>query len=105
MRRLTREYYFYRWSRENRPAVEILSGERLIVELWDNVRNSIVTESDYGPEDVKEVNPATGPIAVAGAEPGDTVAIHILDIKLGPVGHLQLIPGYGLLATEVPLPN
>jgi amidase len=84
--------------------VEIAPGDRLVVELWDNVRNTIVTESDYGPEDVKQVNPATGPIAVVSAEPGDAVAVQILDIKLGPVGHLQLIPGYGLLAGEVPSP-
>jgi amidase len=104
MHRLSREHYFYRWSRENQPALEIVPGERVTVELWDNVRNSIVTEDDYGPEDVKQVNPATGPIAVSGAEPGDAIAVEILDIKVGPVGHLQLIPGYGLLAAKVQSP-
>jgi amidase len=104
MPRLSREHYFYRWSRANPPALEISPGEQVTVELWDNVRNSIITEDDYGPEDVKQVNPATGPIAVASAEPGDALAVQILDIQLGPVGHLQLIPGYGLLAGKVHSP-
>jgi amidase len=104
MQKLSREHYFYQWSRKNRPALEISPGEEVVVELWDNVGNSIVTENDHGPEELEKVNPATGPIAVVGAEPGDTLAVQILDIKLGPVGHLQLIPGYGLLAGEVTSP-
>jgi len=31
--------------------------------------------------DDSQVNPATGPIYIEGAEPGDTLAVTILDIK------------------------
>lgn len=104
MQRLSREYFFYKWSPRNQPAATIPPGRRLIVELWDNVKNTITTENDYGPEDLHAVNPATGPIFVDGAEPGDAVGVRIIDIQLGPVGHLQLFPQYGLLAGEVPSP-
>jgi len=104
MRRLSRENYFYKWSPQNKPAVRLSTGERLEVELWDHVKNSIQTENDYGPEELELINPATGPIFVEGAEPSDAVAVRILDIKLGPIGHLQLIPGFGLLTGKVPSP-
>jgi amidase len=53
------------------------------------------------------VNPATGPVSVRGAEPGDSLVIEILDIKPGPQGVATIIPGYGQLidVVESPIPR
>ena len=39
----------------------------------------MVTEIDFS-----KVNPATGPVAVRCAEPGDSLVVEILDIRPGP---------------------
>ncbi|HEX4959815.1 MAG TPA: acetamidase/formamidase family protein [Thermoanaerobaculia bacterium] len=47
---------------------------------------------------VKGDNPLTGPFAIAGAEPGDTLVVKILDIEVdGPRGVGALAPGFGAL--------
>jgi acetamidase/formamidase len=49
---------------------------------------------------VKGDNPLTGPFAIAGAEPGDTLAIRILDLTVDSVrGVGALAPGFGALNT------
>ncbi|HEY6582776.1 MAG TPA: acetamidase/formamidase family protein, partial [Rubrobacter sp.] len=54
--------------------------------------------------DFSKVNPATGPVAVRGAEPGDSLVVEILDIRPGPQGVATIIPGYGQLIDIVELP-
>jgi acetamidase/formamidase len=45
----------------------------------------------------------TGPIFVEGAEPGDTLEIHILSVGLAiPYGYNEFVPGYGFLPDEFP---
>jgi len=49
---------------------------------------------------VKGDNPLTGPFAIAGAEPGDTLAIRILDLSVDSTrGVGALAPGFGALNT------
>ncbi|HEV7516233.1 MAG TPA: acetamidase/formamidase family protein [Thermoanaerobaculia bacterium] len=49
---------------------------------------------------VKGDNPLTGPFAIAGAEPGDTLVVKILDLEVdGTRGVGALAPGFGALNT------
>jgi len=43
------------------------------------------------------LNPVTGPIYIEGAEPGDTLAVKIMDIELPEWGGSSIIPGFGAL--------
>lgn len=54
--------------------------------------------------DFSRVNPINGPIAVAGARPGDVLQVDILDIETREWGWTANIPGFGLLADEYPDP-
>ena len=49
------------------------------------------------------MNPATGPIAIRGAQPGDTLHVHIRAVRLGPRGYVATTPGTGLLGDH-PVP-
>jgi amidase len=52
---------------------------------------------------VKGDNPLTGPFAIEGAEPGDTLVVKILDLKVdGPRGVGALAPGFGMLNPPLP---
>lgn len=105
MQRISREHSFFLWDAARAPAATISSGETVEIETWDNVGGAISAESDFGPETVDNVNPTTGPIAVRGAQPGDALAVTVEEIRLDDHGHLQLIPGAGLLADRVESPR
>lgn len=77
---------YYELSRHNPPAITIESGETIAVETEDAFSGQIRKEGDRR-DSVKMPygNPQSGPIAVEGAGPGDTLAVHIerIDARLG----------------------
>jgi len=52
--------------------------------------------------DWDRVYPLAGPIEVAGAEPGDTLAIEILELRTKDWGWTAILPGLGLLPDDFP---
>lgn len=80
------------------PVLEVQPGEVVTFQTQDcfsaqiQSENDLVTDIDFG-----RVNPATGPVAVRGAEPGDSLIVELLDIRPGPQGVATIIPGYGQL--------
>lgn len=57
---------------------------------------------DSGPQDVlaadlNRVHPMTGPITIEGAEPGDALAVTVVDIEPGEYGFTAIAPGFGFL--------
>ncbi len=50
------------------------------------------------------VNSATGPVAVRGAEPGDSLVVEILDVRPAEQGVATIIPGFGQLIDQVRSP-
>ena len=51
--------------------------------------------------DMSRVHTLTGPVFVEGAEPGDRLAVELLEIEVGDWGWMALLPGFGLLADEI----
>ena len=54
--------------------------------------------------DFTHVNPVSGPVFVKGAQPGDVLAVDLLEFRPQSWGWTALIPGFGLLADEYPEP-
>ncbi|HUG13466.1 MAG TPA: acetamidase/formamidase family protein [Thermomicrobiales bacterium] len=54
--------------------------------------------------DTRRINAVTGPVYIEGVQPGDAVAIEILDIETAGWGWNASIPNFGLLAANVPEP-
>jgi amidase len=87
------------------PVLAIEPGDTLEVETLDAFGGAIRTEADLPSAvlNMPYVNPQNGPIAVAGAEKGDVLAVHIRSILPRgdqPVGTTALIPEFGgLVAT------
>jgi acetamidase/formamidase len=81
MKRIPLGPLYYEFSRHNQPRLTISSGETILVETEDAFSGQIRTNEDRRDKSKKPFgNPQTGPIFVEGAEPGDTLAVHILDI-------------------------
>jgi acetamidase/formamidase len=93
----------FQWDTGNEPVIEIESGDTVIVETRD------VSDNQIGPDSTTDVvaglnwdrvYPLAGPIAVRGAEPGDTLAIEILDVHTRGWGWTAILPGLGLLSED-----
>ena len=64
------------------PVMTVQPGTVLKVWSEDAFNHALTSVDDLSSEkvDLRFVNPQTGPFYVAGAEPGDTLAIHIVDL-------------------------
>ena len=103
--RIGRDEIIWAFGPDLEPVLEIDPGETVTFETNDCFTGQITSEDDLVTEiDFGRVNSATGPVAVRGAEPGDSVIAEILDVRPVEVGFACLIPGFGQLIDEVQSP-
>ena len=102
MHRITRDHIVYSLSKEHLPVLEIDPGEVVVLETFDARTGTIRTEEDLMVvPHPKGPNPATGPIWVRGAEPGDGLIVEIVDIQLANKGFTGIRPTMGVLCHKV----
>lgn len=103
MKIITRNYITNILSKDNRPCDRIKAGETVAFETYDCFTNQFLPE-DATFENVvrKPGNPATGPLYIEDAMPGDMLKIDILDIEMGPAGIVMLGPDSGSEKEEFP---
>ena len=104
---LRSDAFEYAWDNSVEPALEIESGESVLLHVRDASDEQIGPDS--GVEDVLRldfghVNPVSGPVYVKGAAPGDALAVELLEFRPQEWGWTAIIPGFGLLADEYPDP-
>jgi len=95
----------YTWDAGNEPVVTIDSGDTVVMstrDVSDEQINPAVDASVIATLDWDRVYPLAGPIAVSGAEPGDTLAIEVVDLQTKGWGWTAILPGLGLLPEEFP---
>ncbi|PZC53157.1 MULTISPECIES: acetamidase/formamidase family protein [unclassified Mesotoga] len=97
LRRIGRDRVVYDMSPEHKPVLEVSPGDTVIVETEDCFCHRIVSESQTvgGDFDFSHVNPATGPVSVRGALPGDTLVVSIENIELDEQGVVETCPFWG----------
>ena len=79
------------------PVARLRSGNTLEANSLDCFGNAIKKPGDTLAL-AKGDNPLTGPFFIEGAEPGDTLAVHILDLQVdGDQGIGAFAPGFGAL--------
>src|SRR5919204_6143473 len=106
---MARTHYFpddqvhFTWDAGNAPVLTVESGDTVVYRTRD------VSDDQIGPHstadaiadlDWDRVYPLAGPVAVAGAQPGDTLAIEILDLHTQGWGWTAILPGFGLLSED-----
>ena len=98
------------WNRDRDPVLTVEPGDVVRFEcrdVYDGQLGPDSTASDLASVDRSGVHPLTGPVAVEGAEPGDALAIELLDLAHHGWGFTGVMPGevgLGLLADEFPEP-
>lgn len=96
--------HVYSFSSENYPVAKINPQEEVTFQTLDCSTNGVKSNYDITPIPVTEVNPATGPVWIEGAEPGDVLALTIKDIRLEAQAHIRLVPGLGICQERVSTP-
>jgi acetamidase/formamidase len=95
----------FSWDTGNAPVLTVDSGDVVAIHTRD------VSDNQIGPDsttdviaglDWDRVYPLAGPIAVNGAQPGDTLAVEILDLHTQGWGWTAILPGLGLLPDDFP---
>lgn len=92
----------YSFSPNHEPIYRAKSGESLVIQTYDCFTDQIKSEKQPLSElDWDQINPATGPIYVEGAEPGDALKVTILAIETDVKGVMMVGPGLGTLGDQV----
>jgi amidase len=104
MKRLSRDHHIYFLDPAAPPAITIDSGDEIMVETWDafeGLRDAVMVQA----RDPK--GPATGPISVNGAEPGDALKIEFLSIvpKAAEGASHMIMTGRGFLDQDFAEPQ
>jgi len=96
--KISAKNHVYSMSAQNKAAASCQPGETVIFETQDCFSNQIQSEEVlFESTDWETINPATGPLNIEGAEPGDTLKVEIKRIELKNQGVMITSPEMGIL--------
>src|SRR5260370_3544908 len=90
----------FKWNAALPPVLSVPPGSEVIVETGsgeDDQLQPTSTAADVDALDMRRLHALSGPIAVAGAEPGDTLAVLILEVAPARWGFTMQRPAAGFL--------
>jgi len=96
-----------RWHPDIPPVLTVDPGETVVIECLDGLDGQFTrrsTTDDIENLVVQRIHPLGGPIAVRGAEPGDLLAVEILDVRSSDFGVSAIVPNFGFLREDFPAP-
>jgi len=104
---LTRNETHNKFSSKIEPVLTVPSGAIIRAETKEATDGQLTLDSDledFANLSFDPIHPLTGPVYVEGAEPGDILAVTLLDIEIGDWGWTAIVPGFGFLADEFSTP-
>lgn len=107
MIKISKDHVIYSMSHEHVPAITVESGSEVIFETCDCFSDQITTQDAVFQElDWQRINPATGPVFVNGAQPGDVLRVDITHIRLTR-DHAAMVtsPKLGVIGDELLAPE
>lgn len=97
-KRVSRDHVFFAFHPEMTPVLEVEQGEEVLMETHDCFEGQLKTTDDLLDSlDWDHVNPATGPVYVKGAKPGDVLRVDLLKMEIGDQSIMVTLPGEGAL--------
>ena len=104
--KIGKDQHVWAFSADMVPIVRVDPGTVLEIQTWDCFTGQVQSESDTVEKlDLSRINSATGPIAVNGAEPGDSLSVTLIDIRPDCQGAGMCIPEWGQLIHKVKSPT
>ena len=98
--RIARDQNHLAWDPAIPPVASVGSGDLVELDCLDASNGQITADSTTDSLSTLEfasVDQVTGPVEVAGAEPGDTLQVDLLEFEPADWGWTASIPGFGLL--------
>ncbi|MQA13315.1 MAG: acetamidase [Pseudonocardiaceae bacterium] len=89
-----------RWHPDIAPVVRCAPGDEVVLatrDAFDGQLGPDATLATVAAADLSVVHPLTGPVYVAGAEPGDLLEVRIRDVVPDSYGYTVEVPGFGFL--------
>lgn len=91
--------FSYQFAATNEAVARVVDGDTLTFKTQDCFSGRIVDQSDLTTSfNYDTANPATGPVFVETAQPGDILVVEILDIRVAARGVVTTLPGCGPLS-------
>jgi len=104
--KISKDQHVWAFKADMQPVVTVDPGTVIEIETWDCFTGQVQSESDTLEKlDLARINSATGPIAVKGAMPGDSISVTLIDIKPEPQGAGMVIPEWGQLIHKAKSPT
>ena len=102
IKRISRDNVFFAFHPHLEPVLHIKQGEAIVMETHDCFEGQLKSENDLLDKlDWDHVNPATGPVYIEGAKPGDTLKINLLEVKTADHSTMVTLPGEGALGDSI----
>ena len=95
----------YVWDNEQEPALTVEPGDTVVYQTREVSDGQITpgsTTDDLAKLDWEKLYPLAGPVAMRDAEPGDVLAVEVLDMHTLGWGWSAVLPGTGLLPEDFP---
>ena len=100
--KVTRDRLFFAFEPKLNPAIQVQQGEEVLLETHDCFEGQIQKPQDLVDKlDWNHVNPATGPVYIQGAKPGDVLRVDLLEVMVGKQASMVTIPGEGALGDAI----
>ena len=96
-----------RWHPDIPAVLRCEPGDEVVLETrdaFDGQMGPDATLQTVAAPNLDVVHPLTGPVFVAGAEPGDLLEVEILDVEADRYGFTVQVPGFGFLRDVFPDP-
>jgi amidase len=92
----------YEFNETNQPIATVASGSIVRIETYDCFKNQIDSEDmELTNLDWDQINPATGPIFVEDAKPGDVLKVKIHSIEIDSQGVMLVGPNLGVMGHQI----
>lgn len=96
----------FKMDSDNAPVARVQPGDSVRFETKDCFSNDICKEADLIMDiNFGTVNPATGPVFVEGAEPGDVLKVKIHKIDIGTQAAVTVATDFGLVGDTIKEPT
>lgn len=102
MYKVEKKDLIYTMSPDHSPVLRVESGSVVTFETCDCFEDQIQSaDTAFGELDWNRINPASGPVFIEGAEPGDILAVHIQKIEINNRGVMVTGPNLGVMGFEL----
>lgn len=107
MIKIKKDHVIYAMAKDNKPVATVVSGSEVIFETCDCFSDQITSaDAVFNELNWQRINPASGPVYIEGAEPGDVLRVNIKRIAItGNQAVMVTAPNLGVVGDELQNPT